>query len=248
MPRYYQPPETEQEQKLGQLLQLAQFAHLVGGQQTDQQQLEQQDQHQRVQSAIALLGLQQQKDTAAQTAKNEDAQRALEKLGIEEVAKSRDATVKGNVADSLISHFSADPANHKLLASALEGLDFPQLAQGYKKQYDANVKDRAAKILPALTAAHAQGDKQYQAILGTVASDEDLMAALKPHLPQDIAPAVERSTGTKLGTTIRQIGTAIDPLSAITSIGQAGYDFGKNNAPDFWAALLNKKPQPKPTQ
>lgn len=244
MPRqYYQQPQADDE-PLSQLLQLAQFAHIVGGQQVDQQQLEQQDQHQRVQAALTLLGLQQQKEVAAQTAKNEDAQRALEKLGIEEVAKSRDATVKGNVADSLISHFSADPANHKLLASALEGLDFPQLAQGYKKQYEANIKDRAAKILPALTAAHGQGDKQYQAILSTVAGDEDLMAALKPHLPQDTAPEPPKSVGTKLGTTVRQIGTAIDPLSALTAITRGGYDFGKSNAPDFWNALLNKKPQP----
>lgn len=241
MPRHQQI--DPQEQQLTRLLQLAQFAHLASDPAVDQQKVEQQDQQHRVAAAISLLGLQQQRDVAAQTAKNEDAQRALQQRGIEEVSKSREATMKGNVADALIALGTHNPDSLPLVSGALDKMGFPELAGSAKDLHLQNSKAKATALLPTMLAAHQKGGDVYKNALAMAQTDPDVWDALKPHLPEDVlAPTATTSIGTKLGTAVRTI-SPLNQYSLLYKAGQAGYNVGKQNAPDFWSALLNKQTQ-----
>lgn len=246
MPRYYQQPQDESQQNLAQLLQLAQFAHLTSDTAQDQQRLEQQDQEHRVASAIALLGLQQQKDVAAQTAKNEDAQRELQRLGIEEVAKSREATTKSNVADALLTLGTHNPDSLPLVSGALEKLGYPELAGSAKDLHLQNSKVKAATLLPAIMAAHQKGGDVYKNALTMAQADPDVWDAIKPHLPAEVPATPASSLGTKLGG-IARLTNQLDPVSLFSNLVKTGYNVGKKEGPDFWNALLDKK-QPQPAQ
>jgi hypothetical protein len=238
MPRQQSDDLSPQERDLQQLLQLAQLHQLVSQPDIEQQRVDQTEHANRMTAAIHLLGLQQ------------DAEQ--KQAAIEEQTRLREASVKGNITDALLSHVFNDPSTPLETKLDFAGRVSPEAAQ--------MVKDRHAEMV---TSAIKNNTGAYQSLVSKGAKPEVLAAFktsqqipdeawehIKKSLPDITAtPPDTTSTGTKLGGTARSVGlfsALSNPAALPFTEGYYGYQTGKKllNQPgfvqDFWNALINK--------
>jgi hypothetical protein len=229
--KYRHDQQDPQETELAQLLQLAQLQNLMSAPEMQQQELDQADQKARMTAAIQLLGLKQDAEQHQAT--------------LAETQRSREATNKSNVLDTLVSHLSQRPdVPLSTLAETLRKGGHSELADTLDVVHSGEVKTKVATHLNALKALGSD-QKKTDTYLQAISGDPEVSALVKSQLPAATPAATDTTPlGSKLGSMARLSYLATQPTGQAYLLSKPIGDMvSSKGVQDFWNALINK-PQP----